>query len=295
MPDELFFDCINQAVAMGYREFDLTPCTGDVFMDRRLFNKLEFLERFDGVKSFQFFTNFTIPKRSQIERLFQFKKLSGIVISVYGHDLESFTAITKSSATVYRRLVANLQTFHGLLGRRSFALELGVRSSNTMPRKPSSDLMRAVELFKASGVTVRHAHVYNNWGGTITTDDVKGLGIDLGAQDAVYKKGACALLFASVQITASGIVNGCACRDAELTLQIGDIRHTPLRDIISPRNPAYVALIDEQQRGEFRPVCRSCDFYKSIYHNRTSYRRAGTALTSLAEFKAGSDRTSQPV
>src|SRR5262249_19102238 len=294
MTDELFADCVDQALAMGYREFDLTPCTGDVFMDRHLFNKIEFLENEVGVKAYEFFTNFTIPKPSQIERLIRLKKLSRLVVSVYGHDLASFLAITKSTEKVYRRLIANLNALYELLGHKTFDLLIAIRSTNAMPKKPVGELMRAIDRFRTSGVRIQSAHVYNNWGGYITPDDVKGLDIDLGTGDEVYKKGACALLFASVQITASGIVNGCACRDVDKTLQIGDLREKPLRDIISPRNPAYMALIEEQQRGEFRPVCRSCDFYKSIYHKRSSYRDNGIELTSLAEFKANLDRTQTP-
>jgi MoaA/NifB/PqqE/SkfB family radical SAM enzyme len=294
MTDAMFADCVGQALAMGYREFELTPCTGDVFMDRHLFNKLEFLEGNAGVKGYEFFTNFTIPKPAQIERLIRLKKLSKLVVSIYGHDLASFIAITKSTEKVYRRLVTNLNRLHGLLEHRSFDLLLAVRSSNDMPPRPAGDLMGAVDRFRASGIRIQSAHVYNNWGGYITSDDVKGLDIDLGKDDDVYKKGACALLFATVQITADGIVNGCACRDVDRTLRIGDLKERPLREILSPRNPAYMELIDEQQRGEFRPVCRSCDFYKSIYHNRSSYRNSGTEVMSLAEFKASLDRTQRP-
>jgi MoaA/NifB/PqqE/SkfB family radical SAM enzyme len=62
MDDDFFRNCISQALDLGYNEFDLTPCTGDVFMDRLLFKKLEFLESEPRVKSYAFFTNFTIPK-----------------------------------------------------------------------------------------------------------------------------------------------------------------------------------------------------------------------------------------
>jgi hypothetical protein len=34
----------------------------------------------------------------------------------------------------------------------------------------------------------------------------------------------------------------------------------------------------------FRPVCRSCDFYTSIYYKSRSY--AGTKLQTIDEFKA---------
>lgn len=36
MTDDFFIHCIGQALDMGYLHFNLTPCTGDAFMDRRL-------------------------------------------------------------------------------------------------------------------------------------------------------------------------------------------------------------------------------------------------------------------
>src|SRR5437867_122504 len=33
MTDEFFFDCVTQALDLGCRRFELTPCTGDIFMD----------------------------------------------------------------------------------------------------------------------------------------------------------------------------------------------------------------------------------------------------------------------
>jgi len=35
-------------------------------------------------------------------------------------------------------------------------------------------------------------------------------------------------------------------------------------------------LIEEQQRGEFRAVCKSYDYYKSIHHMRMSRRKDGS-------------------
>jgi len=285
MKDDMFESCVTQALEMGSRHFELTPTTGDVFMDRHLFNKLQFLEDHPYVEAFRFFTNFTIPDAEQIERLLALKKLDVVTISVYGHDRESFVAITKSTEKVYRRLIANLETLYGLLDRVKFDLSFGLRSTRDAPRKPVTDLLRILDRFEQRGIPVRDSHVYNNWGGYVTQADVEGLAIDITGADKMYKNGACAYLFTTPQIKADGVVNGCGCRDVDATLAIGDIRERPLRDIVSTRNPRYMELIDEQQRGEFRPVCQSCDYYKSIYHNRSIYRKEGTALQSLAEFK----------
>ena len=285
MKDAFFQNCVEQAVGMGFTQFELTPCTGDVFMDRHIFNKFQFLDGHGDVDAYRFFTNFTIPNRSKVERLLSLKKLKNLTVSIYGHDLASFIAITKSTETVYNRLVANLKTLLELLDQKKFNLDIGIRTTNDAPRKPVSEVMELLERFRERGVRPRRAHVYNNWGGFVTQADVAGLDIAVTSGDTMYKGGACAHLFTTYQIMATGIVNGCACRDVDASLRIGDLNEAPLHKILSPDNPTYMALIEEQQRGEFRPVCKSCDYYKSIYHMRMSRRKDGSQFQNIEEFK----------
>jgi hypothetical protein len=289
MKDQLFADLVVQAVAMGYRRFELTPCTGDVFMDHHCFNKLQVLEDNPEVTSYQFFTNFTIPKTKDVERLLKLKKLSQMTISIYGHDLETFLAITKSTENLYRRLISNLETLFRLLDQKTFSLDFGFRSTRDAPSQPTGEIMKLLERFEAAGIKVRTSNVYSNWGGLISQDDVKGLAIDITEPDKTYKKGACTLLFTSVQVMADGIVNGCGVKDPEASLRIGDLNEKPLREIISTRNPAYMQLIEEQQNGKFRRVCQNCDYYKSVYHVRSIYRKGLVQTQSIAEFKARLD------
>lgn len=285
MSDAFFRDCVTQAVAMGFNEFELTPCTGDVFMDRRAFNKFAFLDSHPKVEGYRFFTNLTIPKPTDIDRLAQLGKLRNLTVSIYGHDLESFRAITLATEKVYQRLIANLSALLERLDTLPFHLDIGVRTTNDAPRRPSSDLMALVERFRERGVHVRRAHVYNNFGGYVTAEDVQGLAIDIDDASRTYKNGACSHLFTTYQIMANGVVNGCACRDVDATLAIGDLNEMPLHKILSPDNQAYMRLIEEQQRREFRPVCQSCDYYKSIYHSRATHRKNGKTFQSIAEFK----------
>ncbi len=285
MDGDFFRNCMSQALDLGYDEFDLTPCTGDVFMDRHLFDKLDFLENEARVRSYGFFTNFTIPKPSHIEALARFRKMGAPAISIYGHDLATFKAITKSTDTVYFRLVRNLELLLRQQEKHGFKSFFIFHTGADSLRGRTSEVIALLDRFKQAGSAVSmQKGLYNNWGGYVTNDDVKHLPIRIVGPDVVRKDGACVRLFTAIQIMASGIVNGCACRDADATLRLGDLHETPLRDIVSARNPIYMALIEEQQNGEFRPVCRSCDFYTSIYHKSLSY--AGTSLQTLKEFKA---------
>lgn len=285
MPNEKFIDYVEQAVEMGFRRFHLTPCTGDIFMDPRILDKLEFLERHAGVDSYHFFTNFTIPTTETLERMLALKKLKRMTVSVYGHDEPSFVAITAGDQKLYRRLLRNLETLHGLLDRLPFAVTICIRSTRRARRDRSSDLLQLLERFRRAGIGIRDSRVFNNWGGYVRQEDLRGLEMDISSTESTFKHGACTLLFTGAQVTATGVVNGCSCRDVDNMLKIGDLAEQPLREILSVTNEAYLQLIREQQAGEFRSVCKSCDYYKSIYRTTRVHRKRGN-LRSLETFLA---------
>jgi sulfatase maturation enzyme AslB (radical SAM superfamily) len=286
MSYDAFVEVVEQAIALGYRRFELTPCTGDVYMDRTLMRKLVFLEEHPDVASYEFFTNFTIPKVETVKRLADLKKLRHLTISVYGHDLESFVAISGGTPMLYQRLLTNLETLLALAPSVSFDIAIGLRSTRKRAKHASNELMQMVERYRAAGHEIwLSPGVYNNWGGYITGSDVAGLDMQINSTEGAYKYGACEKLFDSVQVLANGVVNACACRDVDATLRIGNVNSQKLADIVSPDNPQYMAIIEQQQRGEFGTICKSCDFYKSIYHHRSHYRREGIATVKLEEFK----------
>ena len=81
------------------------------------------------VTEYVFFTNFTIPKPGDVERLARLQKLHHLTISIYGHDLPSFLSITGSTEKMYHRLLGNLQTLFGLLKQVKFNVVFGLRST----------------------------------------------------------------------------------------------------------------------------------------------------------------------
>jgi len=117
MSNEMFFDCVNQSVDLGYDRFALTPCTGEVFMDKHLFEKLDFLEHHPKIIGYSFFSNLIVPSHAQLMQLTKLKKLTDLTVSIYGHDEKSFIDITKSTSKVYDRLVSNLKMLLALHSR----------------------------------------------------------------------------------------------------------------------------------------------------------------------------------
>ncbi|MGC9327556.1 MAG: radical SAM protein [Candidatus Hinthialibacter sp.] len=286
MSNEFFFDVIEQATQMGFRRFALTPLTGEVFMDKHFLEKIRYLDNHKLTQSYSFFTNFILPNEEEILPLLQSKKMNELVVSVYGHDEDSFIRLTRSNASSYKRLLDNLETLIKHFGMCNASIEIGWRTYSHFTPKQNSRLIELMQTLRQKHhVRIRRSRIYNNWGGYITPEDVKGFDIHVGGEKRVYKQGACAMIFYRRLVTAEGVVNACACRDVDATLRIGDLQTTPLREILSGRNGAYMALIEKQQAGNFDPVCQNCDFYKSIYRYRSSYKKNKLTLMRLPDFR----------
>src|SRR5262249_6338247 len=158
-------------------------------------------------RSYAFFTNFTIPKASHIEALHQFKKMGSQAISIYGHDLATFKAITQSTDTVYFRLVRNLELLLRMKEKHGLQIYFIFHTGADSLRGRSSEVTTILDRFKQAGSTVSiQKGLYNNWGGYVTNDDVKHLPIRIIGPNVVHKNGACVRLFTAVQIMATGIV-----------------------------------------------------------------------------------------
>ena len=271
MSNQFFERIINEATDLGFTHFGLTPITGDIFFDKTILQKLEFLDDHPRVKGYTFYTNFILPEQFVIFKLFEMKKLFRLTASLYGHDGDSFKKITESNDAAYERLKSNLRTVASIgpnVNRVHFSLAWRTYDSFNGSR-PVSDLVEIVSrLQNQYGLKIQINKLYDNWGGYITRDDLTGLDMNLLAEKHVYKNGACSYIFAKNQIMANGVVNACACRDVDATLALGDLNNQSLAEILSYKNSIYRNLIERQQKGNFNSICNSCTFYHSIYKRK---------------------------
>jgi len=271
MDDAMFINCIDQVAEMGFEMIAITPITGDIFMDKKILARMAYIQR-SGVRNFGCYTNFIGADADAVAAVLSMDKLNYMEISVYGHDLDGFRRITGRGAKQYRRFLDNLASLADALERHRHPAEivLGFRTDRSFrwPWPQKNELIGLAERLEALGVRIGYSSMVDNWGGDITERDIDGLGMDLADGRSFYKKGACALPFDSVQITATGEVNACACRDPKGTLALGDIKTTPLSRILSAENERWVGIIEDHEAGRFNEVCRACGFYQSIYDER---------------------------
>ena len=55
-------------------------------------------------------------------------------------------------------------------------------------------------------------------------------------------------------------------------------------EIYSLNNKRYMNIIKNQQMRNFSPVCRDCDFYRSIYKNYEVYKKYRKKQMTLKNF-----------
>ena len=268
MDMNLFKNVTNQCIKLGYKNFGLTPVTGDIFMDKDVEEKIKYLENLDGLNGYYFYTNFIPIKEEKISNLFNYKKLTHLGLSIYGHDESTFIKFSKGTTNSYRILLKNLDFLYSKLKTHDyeFQIEIGHRTSKDYSLDASSSDLSLVlkKLRSLKNVVYDKNHSFNNWGGMIQENDVADLNIKF-QKGLTKKNGSCSLIYSRLSIGANGVVNACACRDANFSLQIGNASNENLSNIISYNNKRYSDLIESQEKNNFPSVCESCDFYKSIY------------------------------
>ena len=240
-------------------------------MDKNTIDRLSYIEN-SGIKTCEFYTNFIGANEATIKSIFALKKIKYMEISIYGHDLESFCNITGRGKEQYGRLVKNLRTLVSLYYQKPSGLNicLSMRTYRSFRFNDGSqnELLENIEKLRQAGVQIGLSSQVDNWGGDIAESDVADIEMDLIDGRYTYKKGPCSLPFDSIQVTAEGIVNACACRDPRGSLFLGDLKLTPLNLIHTPDNEKWIKIIREQEVGKFNEACSSCGFYQSIYDER---------------------------
>ncbi len=298
MANDDFINIINQLVNLGHEYLFLTPQTGDVFIDKHFIEKIEFLENHSGIKGYEFITNLISASEATLQRLSQTKKLERMYISLYGSDMEDFHKITGRSKVQYRRLLDNLNYLAdhgaGFAGRvSSFIMaDYNLRwSPFSAPDEGfhESDLLAVVRRVaeNVEGFSWSGNHTdFDSWGGRISKQDVDQL--DMGFRlvgPTVPMTGPCGMLYGGAVVLANGEVNACACRAVGRGLIIGDTKTTSLREILSPENPRYKAILEQHGRDDYPDDCQNCKIFTSIYR-KPHGRATVTTQQYLADQKA---------
>ncbi len=274
---------LEQVAKLTNRNISLTPLTGDVFTDKNVIPKLQYIDNHHGIKGYQLTTNFILPTEDEIINFISLKKLKQLKISIYGHDEDSFVKISKSKS--YKRLIRNLTFLRDNIEKLNFQIDFAVRSYMDFSfdkfegRSDLVDLIIQIEKKSQLVKKSQHFH-YTNWGGTVTKEDIGDLDIILKDDHDAFKSGPCTRLY-SFLITADKHVILCACRDTHRYMKIGHLDEQDLKDIVSYENPKFMKWINDQENNIYEGPCKACDMYEPIYAKSLSRVVKSLGLNSI--------------
>jgi MoaA/NifB/PqqE/SkfB family radical SAM enzyme len=284
MSGDLFARCMQGAAELGVEQLWMTPITGDVFMDKDVLNKLRLAES-SSVKDISFYTNFVVPDAEGVKALRRTTKLRELHISLYGANQERFAAITQKSSRLFERLVLNLETLCDELrdwpNPPRIFLELREGVEFNLQQWDGALAKAVARLRSEHGASFGVTTEYDTWGGQVTEKSVEGLGITLLPGEVLFRRGVCYHVFRSPMVTASGAVIACGCRGYDPDLVLGDLRHSPLSEILSLRNPKLWSVVSNMNAGRFPKTCASCSVYRSTFDHRWSKAMDPLEVTTL--------------
>jgi MoaA/NifB/PqqE/SkfB family radical SAM enzyme len=263
MPMPLFRKAVQDYAEMGGGFLSLTPLVGDIFLDRYLSERLEFLRSVPEIRSLGVTTNGAMAHRfddTELAAILQsFDRLS---LSIYGTDPDEYLAMT--GKPTYRRMLDGIRRVLELSPNRVL---LEFRLLNKKAReeleewvlrdvRPASGSRPASDMFFINSVITDYA----NWGiydaaNTPLPGDARWFDSPKSAE-----RPQCLIpLFACI-VFSNGNVSFCPCDNFDDTeeLRLGNIREHRLIDLYN--SPLVRRLWNWRSCGtpEF---CKSCSFH----------------------------------
>jgi hypothetical protein len=270
MPFEDFRTYVEQALRFGYRAFNLTPILGEPLTDPFFSQRLDHLDQSQTVDDYGFCTNLIDADDSFLRAVGRLRKLRWLSVSIYGHDQDSFCAVTGGDARQYGRLLTSLAAL-GDRGELLPRVDLKIRTA--MPfdlERCATDLGRMVKHLRERGARVRLASGVSNWSGLVDAPALERLPLATRTVPRTRTE-PCAFLFKPV-ILPDGRVNACPVGDGNATLDLGSVRPHGLFPVLSSANGRYLDLIRAHLRSDFPPVCRGCTAHRGISETGFSYQ-----------------------
>ncbi len=283
MPYKDFTKYIEKAVRFGFDTFNLTPLIGESLIDPTFFEKLIYLENRNDVAEYDFCTNLTRANDGFFNIIKKCEKLRSFSISIYGHDQQSFTEITRSDFRWYQNVINNLHKLTHCL-EIHHKTELRIRSVNTFNLlNCHSELCQLIKQLEVLGVRVRIPCEYQNWGGLIPQDQLINNKL-IPKKNIQIKKEPCVFLFFKHTIRPDGFINACSAGDGNGRFVIGNISQQAFEDIYSGQNSVYMNLIQSHLNRDFNNVCQSCSAYRPLSADWYSYKFHRKPFITMSEF-----------
>lgn len=255
MSSALFQKIVDDYVAMGGGDVIITPTVGDVFLDKKLVERIRILNETPGIGAFGFVTNGgNAGVLSDDDLSFVVNSCKRIQISVYGLDEEETDAMTRrpgKHAQIEKQIQRIVRLNHSCVFGFGFRL-----------LKPDAENRARTWMLEKLGRIYPHEVLteFGNWGGAMDMGAPLPLGgvwaEPGGASGATGKP--CVYPVVHLKVNVDGDVKFCSCVDYDSIEEntIGNAKNESLLSI-------YNGFENRRRWRDGISICHGCTHYKS--------------------------------
>jgi MoaA/NifB/PqqE/SkfB family radical SAM enzyme len=263
MPLPLFKKIVDEWVALGGTQVDLTHTVGDPLIDPGLVDKIRYAVHEAGIKSISFTTNGILLDRNDNYRRLIDAGVTAIYISTSGTDKESYEKVY--GVKHYDEMLSGVHHLLEYNRSKGEPISVAIRFRNSL--KPSEiirsqDFVRAIRPYFSTKVRCNFTADFDNWGGMIKEQDVFGNMKLRRPPERVDLP--CRFLF-SFMVRYDGSVRLCGCRFNRSDMDdmvVGNIRENSLIEI--SKNSKAWEIVKGFYAGKRPDTCLGCSLYNPI-------------------------------
>ncbi len=253
MSMDVFEKAINDYISLGGGDVIMTPQIGDVFLDKYLIERIQFLKSQQAINNIGFVTNAVMAYQYNDEELdYIVNSCLRIKISIYGMDEDEYSTMTRRKG-IYNQMVQSIQRIMKV--KKDTIIVFGFRNLHKRTNHEIENWM--MDNF---GEIVPYEVLtdYCNWGGAMDTN--KQLPYDATWCPTVYRNPIpCMYPIIHTKVLVNGDVNFCSCIDYDNSPEntIGNVMKSDLGTIYNGDRAKEIWRNGYSQ-------CGVCTFYKSI-------------------------------
>jgi radical SAM protein with 4Fe4S-binding SPASM domain len=285
MPFDIFKKAVDEWVALGGQNIDLTYMVGDPLVDPGLMDKIAYARNQTGIKRISLTTNGILLNRNETYRQLIDLRVNEIYISTQGTNKKAFEEVY--GVNQYDNVISGVRNLLQYNRDKGEPTVIGIRFRNA--QKPS-DIIRArdfVENIKPYlSQKVRHNFTvaFDNWGGLVKESDMIGA---MHLRKPLVRTDVPCTGLLSFLVRYDGSVRLCGCRFKRSDMDemvVGNIRQQTLMEISSGQKAWNI--IKEFYSATRPETCIGCTFYHPV--TRSWFRnRVFQSKEALARVNAG--------
>jgi radical SAM protein with 4Fe4S-binding SPASM domain len=263
MPFDVFKKAVDEWAASGGQSVDLTPVVGDPLIDPNLLEKIHYAVHQAGIKNLALTTNAILMNRNDTHKRLVDSGIHRVFISTEGTSREMYEKIY--GVKQYDEVISGVRNLLDYNRSRGEPVHIAIRFRNA--QRPSTivrseDFKKNIKPYLSPKVRVNFTVDYDNWGGTIRPEDLKGF---MRLRPTPPKVNApCVALF-GFAVRHDGAVRLCGCRFKRSDIDdliVGNIREQTLEEI-SKSERAW-EIIKGFYSGKRPETCAGCTMYRPI-------------------------------